>query len=64
MTLLQVATDIATSVTGFEELQKISAKIFFRLLIDLLSVFVLVRFIYYPNYKHRDLFFTYFIFIP
>lgn len=62
MTLLQVATDIATSVTGFEELQKISAKIFFRLLIDLLSVFVLVRFIYYPNYKHRDLFFTYFIF--
>lgn len=62
MTLLQVATDITSTVTGFEELQKISSKIFFRLLIDLLSVFVLVRFIYYPNYKHRELFFTYFIF--
>lgn len=62
MTLLQVATDITNTVTGFEELQKISAKIFFRLIIDLVSVFVLVRFIYYPNYKHRDLFFTYFIF--
>jgi hypothetical protein len=62
MTLLQLANDVAPVFTGFEELQKISSKILLRLLIDLVSVFVLVRFIYYPIYKHRELFFTYFIF--
>jgi hypothetical protein len=62
MTLLQIASDAAPVVNGFEELQKISSKLLFRLLIDLASVFVLVRFIYYPIYKHRELFFTYFIF--
>lgn len=62
MTLLQLANDAASMVTGYEELQKLSSKILLRLLIDLASVFVLVRFIYYPIYKHRELFFTYFIF--
>src|ERR1700741_5259893 len=62
MTLLQLANDAAPMVTGFEELQKLSSKILLRLLIDLASVFVLVRFIYFPIYKHRELFFTYFIF--
>ncbi len=62
MTLLQLANDVAPVFTGFEELQKISSKIFLRLFIDLVSVFILVRFIYYPIYKHRELFFTYFIF--
>jgi hypothetical protein len=62
MTLLQLANDVAPVLTGFEELQKVSSKILLRLLIDLVSVFVLVRFIYYPIYKHRELFFTYFIF--
>ncbi len=62
MMLLQVAADTTTSLSGFEEFQKMSAKLIFRLLIDLASVFVLVRFIYYPIYKHRELFFTYFIF--
>ncbi len=62
MTILQLAGDLATTATGYEELQKISGKIFFRLLIDLVSVFLLVRVIYYPIYKHRELFFTYFIF--
>lgn len=61
MTLLQIAAD-AANLSGFEELQKLSSKIFFRLLIDLIAVFILVRFIYYPIYKHRELFFTYFIF--
>jgi hypothetical protein len=37
-------------------------KLLVRLLIDLTAVFILVRFIYYPIYKHRELFFTYFIF--
>lgn len=62
MTLLQLANDIAPVFTGYEELQKLSSKILLRLFIDLASVFVLVRFIYYPIYKHRELFFTYFIF--
>ncbi|MBL7936699.1 MAG: DUF4956 domain-containing protein [Bacteroidia bacterium] len=62
MTLLQLAGDVVPVISGYEELQKLSSKIFFRLLIDLSSVFVLVRFIYYPIYKHRELFFTYFIF--
>jgi hypothetical protein len=62
MTILQIAGDAAASVTGYEELQKISGKIFFRLVIDLVAVFLLVRIIYYPIYKHRELFFTYFIF--
>jgi hypothetical protein len=62
MTLLQLAADAATSLTGFEEMKKISFKILFRLLIDITSVFVLIRLIYYPIYKHRDLFFTFFIF--
>ena len=60
--LLQIAGDAATSFSGYEEFQKMSAKLIFRLLIDLSSVFILIRFIYYPIYKHRELFFTYFIF--
>jgi hypothetical protein len=60
--LLQIAGDAATTLTGFEEFQKMSVKLLVRLFIDLTSVFILVRFIYYPIYKHRELFFTYFIF--
>ena len=60
--LLQIAGDAATTITGFEEFQKMSVKLLVRLLIDLTAVFILVRFIYYPIYKHRELFFTYFIF--
>lgn len=60
MTLLQVVNDISVLTTT--ELQKVSFKIGWRLLIDVASVFVLIRLIYYPIYKHRDLFFTFFIF--
>lgn len=62
MTLLQLANDVTPVLTGYEELLKLTGKIGFRLLIDLTAVFILVRFIYYPIYKHRELFFTYFIF--
>ncbi|MCC6180440.1 MAG: DUF4956 domain-containing protein [Bacteroidia bacterium] len=62
MTLLQLASDVVPVVTGYEELNKISLKLFSRLAIDLVSVFVLIRFIYFPIYKHREFFFTYFIF--
>ncbi len=59
MTLLQVVNE---TTAGVESLTKISSKIGFRLLIDISALFILVRFIYYPIYKHRDLFFTFFIF--
>ena len=62
MMLLQIATDAVAGIPGIEEVQKVSIKLLIRLLIDLTSVFILVRFIYYPIYKHRELFFTYFIF--
>jgi hypothetical protein len=62
MTLLQIANEGIEIASGFSELQKVSSKILFRLLIDIFSVFILIRVIYYPIYKHRDLFFTFFIF--
>lgn len=61
MELLQVVDEqtIQTSVDVFDKLSK---KFFIRLAIDLSSVLVLIRFIYFPVYKTRDLFFTYIIF--
>jgi hypothetical protein len=61
ITLLQAVSDEA-AVEGVLAVQKVGAKIAWRLLIDLSSVFILIRFVYYPIYKHRDLFFTFFIF--
>lgn len=60
-TLLQIA-DETTIASGMDAMMKVSSKIGARILIDLAAVFVLVRFIYYPIYKHRELFFTFFIF--
>src|SRR3954465_155033 len=61
ITLLQAVSDEA-AVEGVLAVQKVGAKIAWRLIIDLASVFILIRFIYFPIYKHRDLFFTFFIF--
>ncbi|MEI6524026.1 MAG: DUF4956 domain-containing protein [Bacteroidota bacterium] len=47
---------------GTQAIIKTLSKFSWRLIIDLLSVFVLVRFVYFPIYKHRELFFTFFIF--
>ncbi len=60
--LLQSVNDTITSAQSMEELTKMTSKFGWRLAIDFASVFVLVRFIYYPLYKHRELFFTFFIF--
>jgi hypothetical protein len=60
MTLLQIdeviTTDTAIAVQDF--IVKFGA----RFLIDIASVFILIRFIYFKINKHRELFFTYFIF--
>jgi hypothetical protein len=41
---------------------RLGSKFFLCLLINLATVIILIIFIYYPNYKQRDYFFTYFIF--
>ncbi len=62
MTLLQAVADAEMATTDLEALLKMISKISWRLVVDLVSVIILIRFIYYPIYKHRDLFFTFFIF--
>lgn len=46
-------------VVGFE---KLSASFFARMIIDILSVLILIRLIYYPIYHKKDFFFTFFLF--
>lgn len=60
ITLLQAMNDVDAST--IEGLTKMTSRIGIRLLIDLLTIFVLVRFIYYPLYRQREFFFMYFIF--
>ena len=59
--LLQIVDDTVIT-SGFDAFQKIGAKLGLRFLVDLASVFILIRFVYFPIYKKRELFFTYFIF--
>lgn len=61
MHLLQILTDVAVD-DSTAEITKTLSKFGWRIFIDLLSVLVLIRFVYYPLYKHRELFFTFFIF--
>jgi hypothetical protein len=61
LTLLQIADD-TTMITGLDAVQKITSKLGFRLLIDLITVFLLMKLVYFPTYKKRELFFTFFVF--
>lgn len=61
MLLLDIFSE-NTAEAGFTLFEKLSAKFWMRLSIDFASVFVLIRFIYYPIYKNREYFFTFFIF--
>lgn len=61
MLLLQALNDDSAS-TGFQFFEKLGPKFFYRLVIDFVSVFILIRFIYFPMYKNRENFFTFFIF--
>jgi len=67
--LLQIADESVVSggidaleISGWESIQKVSGKIGLRLLIDFAAVFALIRLVYFPAYKRRELFFTFFIF--
>ncbi len=61
MVLLQELADETVS-TGFTLFEKLGPKFFIRFGINLASVFILIRFIYFPVYKNRENFFTLFIF--
>ena len=61
MVLLDIMNE-ANAKSAFTLFNKLSGKFFMRLVIDFASVFVLVRFIYYPIYRNREYFFTFFIF--
>lgn len=50
------------AMTGFELFDKLSDKFFIRLLIDIVSILVLVRLIYFRIYKKKDYLFTFFLF--
>jgi|ERR1035437_351281 hypothetical protein len=60
MILLQETSNAVTA--GWQLFDNLSIKFFIRFAVDLTSVFVLLRFIYYPSYKTREMFFTFFIF--
>ncbi|MGZ4089584.1 MAG: DUF4956 domain-containing protein, partial [Bacteroidia bacterium] len=61
LTILQAINDVALS-TGLDAMEKISSRMGIRLLIDIATVFILVRLIYYPLYKQREFFFMFVIF--
>ena len=60
--LLQVPVDETVSKSGLDALLKLSGKVGMRLLIDFISIFVLIRLIYFRIYKNNELLFTYLIF--
>lgn len=59
--ILQIAED-ETVVSGMDAMLRMASRMSVRLLIDLVTVFVLVRFIYFPIYRHREFFFMFVIF--
>lgn len=61
LTILQVLNDEAIT-SGMGAFSKMSSRLGLRLLIDLATVFVLVRLIYFPQYKQREFFFMFVIF--
>lgn len=62
MVLLQVLNDTAQSPESFSLFDKLSGKFFIRLGINLASLIILIRFIYFPAHKSKEYFFTFFIF--
>lgn len=61
LTLLQVMNDEVVT-TGMDAMSKMSTRMGLRLLIDLATIFVLVRLIYFPLYRQREFFFMFVIF--
>jgi hypothetical protein len=55
-------TETLAIVPEFDMFNKLGAKFFIRLMINLAAMIILIRFIYYPVYRKRTYFFTYFMF--
>jgi hypothetical protein len=62
MTILQAVADTTTDGTGMEAMWRMTSKIGIRLLIDLITIFVLIRLIYFPIHRQREFFFMFAIF--
>jgi hypothetical protein len=60
MEILQVVTDTAAETNTF--IEKLSIKFFVRLIIDVASMIILLRLVYYPIYKKKEFFFTFCLF--
>jgi hypothetical protein len=60
LTLLQVSEE--PMLEGMAAMQKVSLKLLIRLMIDIAAVLLLIRFVYFPRYKKRELNFTFLIF--
>lgn len=61
MPILQATIDFVSKEPN-DELIKTLAKFVFRFSINTITLFILLRYIYYRNYKRSELFFTFFIF--
>jgi hypothetical protein len=61
MILLQILNE-GIGTDAMDTVIKTSTRIGARLVIDLATVFILVRYIYFPIYKHREYFFMFVIF--
>jgi len=61
MLLNQIINDFVT-IGGLDLFSKLTEKFFLRLAFNFASVFILVRFIYYPTHRKREYFFTFFMF--
>jgi hypothetical protein len=60
ITILQAVNELDPPT--MEAMSKMTSRIGIRLLIDLVTIFILVRLIYFPIYRQREFFFMYFIF--
>jgi hypothetical protein len=60
--LMQLQINDEVVINTFDTIQKTSVKLICRLLIDLFSVFILIRFVYYKANKKSDLNFTFYMF--
>lgn len=57
---MQEIANSETAEQAFQWFDKVSLKFFSRFLVDIISVFILIRFIYFRHYKRTDLFLTFF----
>ncbi len=60
--LLQQLLAETDAKSAFEFFDKLGPKFFIRMLINVLSVTALIRLVYYPIYRKKDFFFTFFLF--